>query len=535
MGVPSYFAYLVKNHPDLLLKWTASLMKIDHLYLDCNSLIYDAVYAMEPSIPHDQREDHILRSVVHSIQRLVQLLQPKRRLFIAFDGVAPVAKLEQQRNRRFKSMYQTSLEKALGHTSSTDPWNTTAITPGTLFMKRLDQTVSEAFQLPHLYGVDEILFSGTGDCGEGEHKLFQHIRNHPDDCTTVIYGLDADLIMLSIHHLPVCPHIYLFRETPHFIQSIHAELEPHAHYMLDIPALATRIAMEMNLGEEQDHQLRIYDYIFLCFFLGNDFMPHFPAINIRTGGIDKLMLAYKATLRTGEYLTNGRTIYWNHLRRLVQKLAEQEETFLKQEHKLRDRQERRVLPETTPKEKLERMNVLPTLERGVEKFINPFRTHWQNRYYEALFHLEINTARKRQICMNYLEGLEWTLKYYTTGCPDWKWSYRYAYPPLLSDLLHYIPFFETELVPQQPSSPVHPLVQLAYVLPKQSLYLLPYPLYELLLREKTAWYPSSIAHNNHFQWAYCKYFWESHPNLPPINLLDLEDIVRRSTHISCGK
>jgi 5'-3' exoribonuclease 2 len=127
-------------------------------------------------------------------------------------------------------------------------------------------------------------------------------------------------------HRVICPNIYLFRETPEFIKSINAELEPNESYVLDIPELAQVITLDMNNGEElssEQQKNRIYDYIFLCFFLGNDFMPHFPSVNIRTGGVDKMLNAYKATLGgTDENLTDGKKIYWNNVRKLVRFLAD---------------------------------------------------------------------------------------------------------------------------------------------------------------------------------------------------------------------
>ena len=75
--------------------------------------------------------------------------------------------------------------------------------------------------------------------------------------------------------------------------------------------------------------------------------------------------------------------------------------------------------------------------------------------------------------MNYLEGLEWTMKYYTTGCADWNWSYHYHYPPLWKDLVKYIPSWDTQMIDDNTNIAVPPLVQLAYVIPQPSLKLLP--------------------------------------------------------------
>ena len=531
MGIPAFFSFIIKNHSNIVSKLSNNTIQVDNLYLDCNSLVYEAVYKMDASITNENMTNEIISRVIQNIKEYITLLKPSNSVLIAFDGVAPVAKLEQQRSRRFKSLYQNSISKSIMKTTTPDPWNTTAITPGTLFMKTLDERVKNAFNNPSAFNLASIMFSGSDQYGEGEHKIFKHIRLQPEqhaDKNTVIYGLDADLIMLSINHLPIASNIYLFRETPHFIQSINSELEPNENYVLDIPQLAKVITLDMNNGEElttEQHHNRIYDYILLCFFLGNDFMPHFPALNIRTGGVDKMIQAYKATIGgTNDNLTDGKKIIWKNVRKLVQFLADNELEYIKKEHKIRDRKEKFKLPDLTPEDKLNNFNNVPTFDRAVEKFINPYKNNWQLRYYKSLFDVEIDEERRRQICVNYLEGLEWTMKYYTTDCPDWRWSYKYSYPPLLCDLIQYIPFFDTEFVPVKSDNPVTELVQLCYVLPRQSLQFLPEGLYKALIRQKLHWYGTDCD----FDWAYCKYFWESHPNLPHIDVGELEAFVQNN-------
>lgn len=531
MGIPSYFSYIVKNHANIIRKISANPIKIDNLYLDCNSIIYDSFYKMETTTMSNETSNEIISRTIKTIQNYIELLKPTNNVIIAFDGVAPVAKLEQQRSRRFKSLYQTNISKTIYKNVLPDAWNTTAITPGTIFMKNLDEEVSKFFRTPSKFGVSSIVFSGSNICGEGEHKIFEYIRQNRVahlGLNTVIYGLDADLIMLSINHLPITPNIYLFRETPEFIKSINAELEPNETYMLDIPELANIITLNMNNGENlttNEQTNRIYDYIFMCFLLGNDFMPHFPALNIRTGGIDKLLNAYKVTIgNTNENLTDGNIIYWKNVRKLVEFLVKNEHDYIKQEHKIRDRREKNKLPDITQKDKMDYFINIPTYERAVEKFINPFKDNWQYRYYKSLFDIEINESKLKEICMNYLQGLEWTIKYYTTGCVDWRWCYNYSYPPLLEDLIHYIPYFNTELLENKQVNPVNNLVQLCYVLPRQSLHFLPERVYKALIKEKNSQYKTDCE----FLWAYCKYFWECHPNLPHIDINELENFVNKN-------
>lgn len=562
MGIPSYFSYIVKNHPEIIKRFIQNEMSVANLYLDCNSIIYDAFHTLNSESSLSSKKANtktnisiarisaaIISSVIEKIEEYVEVIQPTNTLYIAFDGVAPLAKLEQQRERRYKSWYQCEINKILTNKQNEqdisknntpsyfkekskkkivkDEWNTASITPGTQFMAELNRRVSSHFHCSKRcikLGIEEVIISGSDEAGEGEHKIFQHIRDKglsSSNETTVIYGLDADLIMLSINHLRYCPNLYLFRETPHFIQSISSELEPNEQYVLDITALNRNIYKDNQLKDGNSH-----NYVFLCFFLGNDFLPHFPALNIRTGGIDKLLLAFSeiGNVDFVEVSSNNEVrILWANVRKLVKCLSKVEEEYIVAEYKSRERKERVPLANRSDEEKMKKFELIPTYEREIEKYVKPTSAGWENRYYMALF--EEKDMDKERIAMNYLEGLEWTMKYYTQGCPDWRWKYKYHYPPLLKDLLRYIPIdsglSSGQLVPIQKEYPILPLTQLCYVLPRANLYLLPRELKEILLKENNDWYSDECS----FVWAYCRYFWEAHVDMPEIDIDELSKIV----------
>jgi len=528
MGIPSYFSHIIKNYPEIIKKFINNKFHVDNLFLDSNSMIYDCMRDIEYNNNNNDYERKLINAVCKQIETYIQQIQPKKLLYISFDGVAPVAKLNQQKNRRYKSWFINNYEN-----SDKIRWDSTAITPGTEFMNKLNLQIKYYFRNSNQFNVKKIVVSGSDLEGEGEHKIFDYIRNNSDikSDETVIYGLDADLIMLTINNLSYCEKMYLFRETPDFIRSIDKSLDPNYLYVIDIPLFKNQLTYYLNNDKEaktENEKNKVYDYIFLCFMLGNDFLPHFPALNIRTNGITILLETYRNILgnKSKNIIENG-NIIWKNFRLLIKELSENEEENIQYEYKLRNKMEKRNIKLDDNVSKFDKeMLHIPSKEREIEKYINPYDKYWENRYYDMLFDIDIDDAWRKKISLNYLEGLEWTWKYYSTGCVDWRWGYNYHYPPLLVDLLKYIPYFDTEMVTEKEKNPVIDLVQLSYVLPKQSLYLIPRKLENTLLKKYSSLYKTDYE----FTWAYCKYFWECHVNFPSHNIYELEAMVNDYMH-----
>jgi 5'-3' exonuclease len=533
MGIPSYFSYIIKNHSNIIrnLDFHRNRQKtiFNHLYIDANSIIYDAFHTIQKEscldkLTKDEIENMIIDMVIVNIKKYILYIKPTDTIFIGFDGVAPFAKMEQQRTRRYKSEFLSKL--SFKKDSSQLPklnWNTTAITPGTNFMNLLSKRITYEFSLGESkYGVKQIIVTPSCDPGEGEHKIYHHIRKtNPSKDVVAIYGLDADLIMLSIYQLSYCKNIYVFREAPEFANSVKVnEVSVKLPLFLNIELLVKSILGEMDC--KYTSYERVDDYVFLCFFLGNDFLPHFPALNIRTYGIQILMDTYRKCIGNHEdryLISKEKKIQWRNIRILLEEIAKHEKEYIMNEYNLRDKMENRKYEQTTEKEKEDMLNSVPVIFRADEKYISPTDMNWEERYYKVLLHDTRETASLKNICNNYLEGLEWVYKYYTRGCPHWKWKYNYHYPPLLVDLVNYIPHYDTEFIVKNDSKPFSPYTQLSYVLPVSQFELLPNKLSNYLLTNFSHLYSSKPE----FKWAFCRFFWESHVVCKPIPLNILEN------------
>ena len=543
MGIPFYFSYLIKNHKQIVNK-LQNMNFINNLYLDCNSIIYDSLNfkLFENTL---QFENLIIQNVINKIEFIIKTINPNKRIFIAFDGVPPIAKLNQQKNRRYK----TSLQNILFNKEIL--WDTCSITPGTNFMNKLNINIKNYFNNNQKYSNLLVLLSLSDEPGEGEHKLFEYIRNNDHyNENTLIYGMDADLIMLSLNHLKYCNNIYLYRETPHFINSIDSSLDPQEKYLINISELAIQIYKELvddisikndtpdwlkeastildvsyNYCSFKDFYIKIEDYIFICFLLGNDFMPHFPGLNIRHNGFNVLLNLYKQEFGIKKNIIKDGKIIWKNFKLFIGKIANNEELFLKEIYKIREKQSKKKYSENSIEEMENKYNNIPSIERNIEKFINPYEEDWQFRYYYSLFDVNIDENNKyvAEVCNNYLQTLQWTYYYYSKECVNWSHCYNYHYPPLLIDLYKAIPYFDSELVLKQDKNIIHEHLLLSYVLPYNSLNLLPNNIHDYLLKH----YENHYKNNYIMVYAFCKYIWEGHVKFPPLDFVEFSKNINK--------
>ena len=184
-----------------------------------------------------------------------------------------------------------------------------------------------------------MIYSGSDVAGEGEHKIFDFIRKlnekkalHESD-THCIYGNDADLIMLSL-----CSHlknIIILRETfifkKKFSRGAKRFHDAVSYELVNINILRDCLNLEFHevKGKMEKNKFKlnniIDDFIFICFFIGNDFLPKMFCFDIRKGYLENLLELFKDFLiENNDYLIQDAKINFKNFEKFVKKLAEWE-------------------------------------------------------------------------------------------------------------------------------------------------------------------------------------------------------------------
>ena len=149
MGIPAYFSKIIKDY-NIIFKDLDNKTECHNFFLDSNSIIYDIIYSFDDNdydtIDMEKFETNIINNVCIKIDYYIKLINPRNKVYIMFDGVAPMAKIYQQKNRRYKSYITNNINTNNNNNISNNKWDTSSITPGTKFMKKLSIMINNYFK-----------------------------------------------------------------------------------------------------------------------------------------------------------------------------------------------------------------------------------------------------------------------------------------------------------------------------------------------------------------------------------------------------
>jgi len=498
MGIPSYFRKITTTYTHIVQKVLP--VKANTLCFDFNCLIYRCLQSptLRPfpgyTDPQDAElwESELLSEIVHTVKGVWAAAGSPQNVYIAVDGVVPMAKIRQQRVRRFKSAWLSQQEGKMS-------WDKNAITPGTLFMEKLTTSLN-ALVKKH----PKWILSSVNEPGEGEHKLLAFLRKSPLLCKTpiVIYGLDADLILLSmILSEEISQHIWLMRERQEFEAQTD---EANEYSFLDIASLKEKVHVT--------NWMTCINYVTLMSLMGNDFLPHSMTHKLSDDGHACIMKELQTMTETEAWLVNTTgSLNLPVLKGIAGRWAvEETERMYRMIEKKQKQAHRGVLPGMNPLEALPlTWNVEQLLLQGKR-----LRDTWRQVYWSWMH----ETVQREDVCTEYVKGIQWILAYYLGKPVDTEWMYPYWIPPLWSDIsrIASLPFDSAkEVIPPSPQE------QLSMVLPLHSWGLVRDPaLKRLPLLCPQAW-PTSFT----FFSAGRKWLWECEARIPVLTAGRIRDLL----------
>ncbi|OHS98409.1 XRN 5'-3' exonuclease N-terminus family protein [Tritrichomonas foetus] len=498
MGVPGFYRWLCQRYPLIRRRLDdPSRPVFNNLYIDLNGIIYRAISATNFTGPEITTD--FLSEIYRYIDLLVQVIKPKDLIFIAVDGPAPFAKATQQRGRRYlaaQGLVPNSFDRS-------------SISPGTDFMLQLHKHLLDFFSKQRTsdiaWATPNVIYSSAFVPGEGEHKIMDYIRENrssPDwnpNQVHCIYSTDADLLFLGLQtHEPYVvilreiDAVFFKRETQVFeAKTSSVSWSNDAFEIVHISLVREYLALDFGVDGE-DLEMTIDDFIAISFLIGNDFIPNFNDIDIRTGSYDSILNAYKNIRENSPYLIENGEFNRPVLKQVLEAIV----SLFRDEYK-------------------EAMKLEGTDEEIAAIYTEKNRKYLLEKYPDRAESID---SLIEEMSHSILDSFNWVLKYYNSGCPSWRWCYQFHYAPPLEFV---IPFVESHTSEFEEGFPNKPLLQLLAIIPPQSKALLPPELQELMedddLKE---FYPLTFETDLNGR----KAEWQSVILLPFIDLDLLEEV-----------
>ncbi|CAN9503342.1 unnamed protein product [Ophioblennius macclurei] len=540
MGVPKFYRWISERYPCLseVVK-EHQIPEFDNLYLDMNGIIHQCSHPNDEDVHFRISEEKIFGDIFHYLEVLFRIIKPRKVFFMAVDGVAPRAKMNQQRGRRFRSAKEAEdkIKKALdkGEVLPTEArFDSNCITPGTDFMARLQEQlkyfVHNKLSTDKLWQNVRIYLSGHETPGEGEHKIMEFIRSenakpdHDPNTRHCLYGLDADLVMLGLTSHE--PNFSLLREEVRFggkkSQKRITAPEETTFHLLHLSLMREYIDYEFSplknqLGSNYDLERIIDDWILMGFLVGNDFIPHLPHLHINHDALPLLYKTYISVLPSlGGYLNENGHLNLRNFEKYLEKLSEFDREHFSEvfvdlkwfESKVgnkylneaaglaAEKEAAAAADNSKKKDSALGLAALASSEKGIGEgkpavadeeeeeddiFETEFRQYKRTYYMTKMGVDVVSDEFLASQAKCYVEGIQWILHYYYHGVQSWSWYYPYHYAPFLSDIRNISDLKLTFDL----GKPFMPFQQLLAVLPAASMALLPESYRHLMTSERS--------------------------------------------------
>lgn len=559
MGVPQFFKYLMRRYGTGMVR-TGRLKQTEAIYqdqvpgrvssmaFDMNSFFYKAaakVYGegdtgqdpkrrrakmseyqkrqrrkeLETADPAALQQE-LFDTILNELMTALDTVSPQDTVIFAVDGMAPMAKIQQQRQRRYKSAF--TKKGAFFDTNSFSPGTEVMIALDKFLRKEIEVAVEKGERGEGLWLPPQVIYSSHLVPGEGEHKIMEYYRKGiPEGPIAavggahVIYGLDSDLIMLSM--LLPQKNVFLMREDVEEIVNIQN----------------LRAAIIRDLGTET----AIDDFLIMMYLIGNDFLPRVKSLDnlfgegdsagkVSTSSLDYVIETYRK-LKKPLSTDNGEGIDWLGLAYFLYALKPFEPKFVQSLSELTYEFPSHVIDNS--------------VVRGKVNF-DDFRNNW----YDYALSSPINsrdlvktfaipkkltkptTSQIQNMALEFLTGMAWTSLYYRKGMVaiNREWSYPYFYAPLIKDLA----VIAGRLVASDPKKRLHVKnyevfkTMLQYNVVDQMLCILPPPSSDLVPKEVLPFYYSQSPIIDQFPEAFLfdedgkNFEWQMHALVPHANI-----------------
>lgn len=518
MGIPSYYKKLASTIPGLIQYGEGET--ISWLFMDFNCLIYHCLHRNDtPEYPGEHQkaewETQFIDCVIRYCLHVIKQVQPQEGVYIAIDGVVPMAKMRQQRLRRFKSVWESNDSKK---------WNTNAITPGTDFMQSLHAGLQR--MIKHHKTKGEWILSTSDEPGEGEHKIMSQWRekhNHHKK-SIAVYGLDADLVVLSVLGRQQChlQNVWLFREQMEDGKIAYDVSGKEQFEWFSIHALSDWLSCVK--------EVHLLDYCFSMSILGNDFLPSSLGLKMRDDGHASLIEILQDLHSQHIIQPDTYEISFLSLERLFGRLSKSESRHIEQAIHKKRMISNNLKHSSQPGLEFGQHN-WPLAHIEEECLLSPNTSRLSDRWYVKYQKEYFPGQTTNAVAEAYLFGLQWIWSYYT-GRMDkvcFNWYYPFSLPPLWSWIVSILEMglytFPDHI--QLKASDIRPVEQLALVLPLESWSLIP----SHAVKERKfpllapQYFPSSFG----FESVGKRYFWECEAMIPLPSMVELKAIIASFT------